>query len=82
MSEQDNDFREIIDASSDEEIKVEDENKEKDEYEDICYICRRPESVAGKMIHIPTDICICNDFAFGTVWKFVVYASGSSEHSW
>ena len=61
MSEQDNDFREIIDASSDEEIKVEDENKEKDEYEDICYICRRPESVAGKMIHIPTDICICND---------------------
>ena len=22
------------------------------EYEDVCYICRRPESVAGKMIHI------------------------------
>ena len=31
------------------------------EYEDICYICRRPESVAGKMIHIPNNICICND---------------------
>ena len=37
-------------------------NKDNDaEYEDICYICRRPESVAGKMIHIPNNICICND---------------------
>ncbi|MEI3339707.1 MAG: ATP-dependent Clp protease ATP-binding subunit ClpX [Eubacterium sp.] len=32
-----------------------------DEYEDICYICKRPESKAGKMIHIPNNICICND---------------------
>ncbi|MDO5293383.1 MAG: ATP-dependent Clp protease ATP-binding subunit ClpX [bacterium] len=32
-----------------------------DHYEDICYICRRPESKAGKMIHIPNNICICND---------------------
>ena len=32
-----------------------------DRYEDICYICRRPESKAGKMIHIPNNICICND---------------------
>lgn len=31
------------------------------EYEDVCYICRRPESVAGKMIHIQNDICICQD---------------------
>ncbi len=30
-------------------------------YEDICYICRRPESKAGKMIHIPNNICICSD---------------------
>lgn len=32
-----------------------------DNYEDICYICRRPESKTGKMIHIPNNICICND---------------------
>lgn len=32
-----------------------------DEYEEICYICRRPESVAGKMIKIPNNICICQD---------------------
>ncbi len=31
------------------------------EYEDICYICRRPEHVAGKMIRIPGAICICHD---------------------
>lgn len=31
------------------------------EYEDICYMCRRPESVAGQMIHIQPNICICND---------------------
>ena len=31
------------------------------DYEDICYICRRPESKVGKMIHIPNNICICSD---------------------
>ena len=31
------------------------------EYEDICYMCRRPESVAGQMIHIQENICICQD---------------------
>ncbi len=31
------------------------------DYEDVCYICRRPESVAGRMIRIQNDICICND---------------------
>lgn len=40
----------------------EQENKEIDDgYEDICYICRRPENVAGKMIKIPNNICICQD---------------------
>lgn len=36
-------------------------DQDKNEYEDICYICRRPESKAGKMIHIPNNICICSD---------------------
>ena len=34
---------------------------EEKEYEDICYICHRTESRAGKMIHIPNNICICSD---------------------
>ncbi|MDE6567174.1 MAG: ATP-dependent Clp protease ATP-binding subunit ClpX [Lachnospiraceae bacterium] len=47
---------------------AEDTNKPNDnednEYEDVCYICRRPESKAGKMIKMPVpnnNICICND---------------------
>ncbi|MCH5253571.1 MAG: ATP-dependent Clp protease ATP-binding subunit ClpX [Lachnospiraceae bacterium] len=38
------------------------ENQEKkDEYEDVCFICRRPESKAGKMFKLPNHICVCND---------------------
>ncbi|MDD6208672.1 MAG: ATP-dependent Clp protease ATP-binding subunit ClpX [Clostridiales bacterium] len=36
-------------------------NRNTNEYEEICYLCRRPESKAGKMIHIPNNICICSD---------------------
>ena len=46
------------------ETKVTVENtdkKEDDEYEKVCFICRRPESVAGKMINLPNNICVCND---------------------
>ena len=35
--------------------------QQKNEYEDVCYMCHRPESVAGQMIHIQPNICICND---------------------
>ena len=30
-------------------------------YEDVCFICRRPESKAGKMYHLPNNICVCED---------------------
>ena len=60
-----NDYREVIDGDADDrrtEIQdIEPVDVPEDEYEDICYVCRRPESVAGKMIHMPGDICICND---------------------
>lgn len=36
------------------------DNKDKD-YEDICYMCRRPESKAGKMIKMPNNISICQE---------------------
>ena len=36
-------------------------SKDKDDYEAVCYICRRPESKVGKMIRIPNNICICSD---------------------
>lgn len=51
MSE--HDFREVdLDKSK--------EDKH-DDYEEVCYICHRPESAAGKMIKIPNNICICQD---------------------
>ena len=34
---------------------------EESEYEDICYICHRPESKAGAMIKVASKICICSD---------------------
>ncbi len=44
---------------SEQEVRSE-ENKQ-DDYEDICYICRRPESKAGKMVKIPNQFCVCAD---------------------
>ena len=32
-----------------------------DDYEKMCYICRRPESKAGKMISMPNNIYVCSD---------------------
>ena len=60
------DFKEVPDNIQDNNgettnnIDNTNDNKSND-YEDVCYICRRPESVAGKMIHIQPNLCICND---------------------
>ncbi len=32
-----------------------------EEYEDVCFICRRPESKAGRMFKLPNHICVCDD---------------------
>ena len=34
---------------------------DKEQYEEICYICHRPEHIAGKMFKIPNNIFICQD---------------------
>ncbi len=44
-----------------EDINNNKNNNDDKDYEDVCFICRRPESKAGKMLHIPNNICICND---------------------
>ena len=38
---------------------VEDANK--NEYEEICFVCHRPESKTGKMVTLPNNIHICSD---------------------
>ena len=52
-----------IEQTTDEDTtkEVTDDNNNDDEFEDVCFMCRRPESKAGKMVKIPNNICICND---------------------
>jgi ATP-dependent Clp protease ATP-binding subunit ClpX len=57
MSNKDNNYNDdiIIDNT-----KTDHSNHEGD-YEEVCYLCRRPESKVGKMIRIPNNISICAD---------------------
>ncbi len=41
--------------------KAENSKYDSDEYEKVCYICRRTESKAGKMISMPGNIYVCTD---------------------
>ncbi len=69
-SEDDDDYEEII-TESDVILDVDDEDDEQEdddadeedekEYEDVCFVCRRPESVTGKQFKLPNHICVCND---------------------
>ena len=45
-------------GSGTEEKKSDDSGSD---YEDVCFICRRPESKAGKMFRLPNHICVCDD---------------------
>jgi len=65
MSNDYNDKKDNIEAEdkivASSEEKDSKEVKDKDDYEAVCYICRRPENKVGKMIRIPNNICICSD---------------------
>ncbi len=37
------------------------DDEKEDEYEKICFICHRPESVTGKMVDLPNHITVCPD---------------------
>ena len=58
MSEQDNNRNDVEKV---ENVQVEDTKKHEDEYEKVCFVCRRPESVAGKMVDLPNGISVCSD---------------------
>ena len=66
------DFREVVDGADIQDTEkescagtveeTEDEEEEEDSpYEDVCFVCRRPESVTGKQFKLPNNICVCND---------------------
>ena len=52
------------------------QDDDKDEYEQVCYICRRTESKAGKMIRIPNNISICQECMQKTFDAFPMGGTG------
>ena len=55
-------FGDKIDVIEEAKDKQHEEKKDEDDTTvEYCYICRRSDRVAGKMIHIPNNICICQD---------------------
>ena len=61
-NEKNNENTQVADTAGENsaEKKTEDK-KDSSEYEDVCFICRRPESKAGRMFKLPNHICICDD---------------------
>ena len=43
------------------DTELQETNDKQEEYEKFCFMCRRPESVAGKMIELPNHIHVCSD---------------------
>lgn len=60
-------------------IDNKDENDKDGEYEKYCYLCRRPESVAGKLIDMPGGISICPDCMQKTFDNFNNSGLGSMQ---
>ena len=56
-----NEDEEILEETEAVEEVQEQEDKQDSDYEDVCFVCRRPESKAGKMFKLPNNICVCND---------------------
>lgn len=46
---------------NDEILNTPEDTKDDDQYEKVCMLCKRPESVAGAMIELPNQIYICTD---------------------
>jgi len=42
-------------------------NNDNKDYEDVCYICHKPESIAGRMFHLPNNIAVCDDCLHNTM---------------
>ncbi len=53
-----NDYEDLREVEETDESK---DSKDTSDYEDVCFMCRRSESVAGKMFKLPHNICLCND---------------------
>lgn len=64
MSDIDNKDTEVLDEVEEKKESFADDtsqDEQEKEYEDVCFICRRPESKTGKMFRLPNNISVCND---------------------
>lgn len=52
---------EIEEIEEVEDVENTNDDNDEDDYEEICYLCRRPESKTGKMIELPNNIHICSE---------------------
>ena len=52
---------EVLKEVAEGDIKKDKKEEGSEEYEDVCFICRRPESKAGKMVNLPNNIHICSE---------------------
>ncbi len=55
------DEKDLLETTNTSNSSENQEEEKKDEYEKVCFMCRRPESKAGKMIELPGNIHICTD---------------------
>ena len=63
-----------------EETKEEGKEEEKDNgYEDVCFLCHRPESRTGKLITLAKGICICSECMQKTMDTFQNNSSDLSK---
>lgn len=53
--------REACEGTVEDTEEEADDDEDDSPYEDVCFVCRRPESVTGKQFKLPNNICVCND---------------------
>ncbi|CCZ27393.1 aTP-dependent Clp protease ATP-binding subunit ClpX [Firmicutes bacterium CAG:194] len=53
--------REACEGTVEDTEEEADEDEDDSPYEDVCFVCRRPESITGKQFKLPNNICVCND---------------------
>ena len=57
--EQDKEFNKDTEVEQDQVMETAKEEHQEEEYDDVCFVCHRPSSKAGKMIHLTPEIHIC-----------------------
>ncbi len=55
------DDKKYTDINEIDDTELEEIEEDEDEYEEICMMCHRPESKAGRMLHMPGNVCLCDD---------------------